>query len=154
MLNWTPPAHPVSADAFSKPFKALALAIVLVAWVWGFQLWRAGVLVPTLQSSGWVLAALAMMSFTAWYVVVGRTTLDATCLQQRWVWHKQVQINDLAYAKLVHVRGLEWLIAPRLYTKSHAGKLAVFYTADPNLLNHLEALQIALRQATYPTHAP
>ena len=154
MLNWMPPAQPVSAASFSKPFKVLALTLVLLAWAWGFQLWWSGALAATLQSSGWVLAALAMMACTVWPVLVGRTTLDAHQLQQQWVWHKQVHIADLAYAKLVHVRGLEWLIAPRLYTKSHTGKLAVFYTPDPKLLKHLDALQVALRLATHPSHTP
>lgn len=147
MLNWTPPTQALCADAFSRPFKVLAAATVVLAWAWGIHLWWSGALAPSLQSSGWLLAALAMMSCTVWYVLVGRTTLTAETISQRWVWSKQVRISDLAYAKLLHVRGLESVIAPRLYTRTHNGKMAVFYTADAVLLQHWDALQIALQQA-------
>ena len=126
--------------AYSRPFKLLAVTIVTLAIIWGIQLWSSGQIVLTLKSSGWMLAALALMVLTEWHILRGTTTLDSAALQQTWVWHKRVAISDLAYAKLVRVRGLDWLIAPRLYTRTFSNKLTVFYAASPQLLTELQRL--------------
>lgn len=141
------PEGPQSAPAFSKTFKLIAIVVVLMAWAWGWQLWYLDVLSLTLQSSGWIVAALGMMSYTLWHVLRGRTQLDAQGIQQSWVWTKRMDMSQLAYAKLVRVRGLEWLVAPRLYTRSFAGKMAVFYTADLALLAVFARLESELRTA-------
>lgn len=141
------PEGPLSGPAFSKTFKLIAIAVVLMAWAWSWQLWFLDVLAPTLQSSGWIVAALALMSYTLWHVLRGRTQLSALAIEQTWVWTKRMELSQLAYAKLVRVRGLEWLMAPRLYTRSFAGKMAVFYTADPALLALFTRLETELRAA-------
>lgn len=137
----------VSAPAFSKTFKLIATVVVLLAWAWGWQLWYLGVLAPTLQSSGWIVAALGLMSYTLWHVLRGRTQVSAIAIEQSWVWAKRMELSQLAYAKLVRVRGLEWLVAPRLYTRAFTGKMAVFYTADPALLAVWTRLESELRAA-------
>jgi len=38
------------------------------------------------------------------------------------------------------LRGLDWLIAPRLYLRTLPGKFAVFYLADPALLAESQRL--------------
>jgi hypothetical protein len=141
------PDGAVSAPAFSKTFKLIAISIVLMAWAWGWQLWYLDVLSLTLQSSGWIIAALAMMTYTLWHVLRGRTQLDTQAIEQSWVWTKRMELSQIAYAKLVRVRGLEWLVAPRLYTRSFTGKMAVFYTADPALLAVFTRLESELRAA-------
>ena len=141
------PDGAVSAPAFSKTFKLIAISIVLMAWAWGWQLWYLGVLSLTLQSSGWIIAALAMMTYTLWHVLRGRTQVDTQAIEQSWVWTKRMELSQMAYAKLVRVHGLEWLVAPRLYTRSLTGKMAVFYTADPALLAVFTRLESELRAA-------
>jgi hypothetical protein len=141
------PDGAVSAPAFSKTFKLIAISIVLMAWAWGWQLWYLDVLSLTLQSSGWIIAALAMMTYTLWHVLRGRTQVDTQAIEQSWVWSKRMELSQMAYAKLVRVRGLEWLVAPRLYTRSFTGKMAVFYTADPVLLGVFTRLEAELRAA-------
>jgi hypothetical protein len=121
---------------------ALLLVTLSVGWIW--KMWLDGQWVMTLNSGGWLLASLGMMVLTEWHILQGKTTLDSQCLQQSWVWHKRVALNELAYAKLIRVRGFEWLIAPRLYTKTFSGKLAVFYAAAPDVLAELERLAAEL----------
>ena len=141
------PDGPLSASAFSKTFKLIATTVVLMAWAWGWQLWFLDILLLTLESSGWIVAALAMMTYTLWHVFRGRTRLSEQAIEQSWVWTKRMDMSHLAYAKLVRVRGLEWLVAPRLYTRSFAGRMAVFYTADPALLETFTRLESELRAA-------
>lgn len=108
-------------------------------------MWLDGLLILTMQSSGWLLAALCMMVVTQWYILRGKTSLDESALQQSWVWNKRVELKDLAYAKLIRIRGLDWLIAPRLYTKTLSGKLTVFYASKPAMLMEFERLETAIK---------
>lgn len=145
VFAFTPAGGRIQCSAFSTPFKALAVALVTLAMVWGWQMWAKGLLEPTLQSSGWIIAALCMMAYTEWHILRGKTTLDGTALQQSWVWSKRTELRDLAYAKLIRVRGLDWLIAPRLYTKTFSGKLAVYYAAAPAMLTEFQRLEQELK---------
>jgi hypothetical protein len=145
LLAFTPTGGRLQCSAFSTAFKVLAVLLVSPAVVWGWQMWSNGTIEPTLQSSGWLAAALAVMLYTLWHILNGTTTLDAERLEQSWVWHKRVQLRELAYVKLIRVRGLEWLMAPRLYTKTFSGKLAIFYAASPPMLAEFERLEAELR---------
>lgn len=144
-FNFQPNPSRLSGPAFSRTFKGFALVIFGSACAWALQLWQDGAMGPTVQSYGWVGAALVMMGITVWHVLKGTTTLDAQSIQQSWIWSKRIELANLAYAKLIRVKGLEWLIAPRLYTRSFGGKLAVFYTSDTTLLANFERLASELQ---------
>lgn len=134
-------AASVRGAAFSAPFKVLATAVVAGCTGWLVRLWTQGQLGSGLSVNlAWFLGALVLMSWTWWAIVRSVTTLDARGLHQTWLWDKRMPFDDLAYARLVRVRGLEWLVAPRLYVRTLMGKFAVFYTADPRLAAECERL--------------
>jgi len=136
------PTHPgESSPAFSVMFKILATLIVAMGTAWLASLWHAGAL-GTGGSSGlaWLLSGLALMIYTWWHILTSRTRLDETALYQSWIWDKKLELRELAYCRLIRVRGLEWLIAPRLYARTLLGKFAVFYASDPVLLADFERL--------------
>jgi hypothetical protein len=136
----------MEGPAFSRFFKVLATALVLGTCWWFLRLWLGGkVSGGAVSILTWFLAALAMMLYTCWHIVRSRTTLDGEMLRQTWVWQKKMELRELAYGKLVRVRGLEWLIAPRLYVRTLMGKFAVFYTSDPALLAEFERLVSELK---------
>lgn len=141
---FTPANGPMQCPAFSVPFKLLAVTIVTLAMLWAWHMASQGLIELTLQSSGWLGAALAMMAYTEWHILTGRTTLDPQFLQQTWVWRKRVALNELAYVKLFRVPGLDWLIAPRLYTRTYSNKLSVFYAASPAMLAEFGRLEASL----------
>lgn len=143
-LSFSPQGGSLSCSAFSGSFKALAVLLVSLAFIWGWRMWAHGLLEPTWQSSGWLLAALGLMAYTEWHILRGKTTLNSETIKQSWMWDKQVALHDLAFAKLFRVRGLDWLIAPRLYTKTFSGKMAAFYAADPAMLAEFKRLAQAL----------
>jgi hypothetical protein len=134
----------IECSAYGRSFKTLALLLVSLAFIWGWRMWRAGLIEASWASSGWLLAALGMMAYTEWHIFKGKTSLDQHTLQQSWIWHKKVELHDLAYAKLFRIRGLEWLIAPRLYTRTFSGKLAAFYAADQAMLLEFQRMEIEL----------
>ena len=145
LFSFAPVGGRVESSAFSVPFKVLATALIAPALIWGWQLWSSGTIALTLASSGWLFAALCLMVYTGWYIFNGRTTLDNLTLEQTWVWHKRAELRQLAYVKLIRIRGLEWLIAPRLYTKTYAGKLAIFYASSADMLVEFQRMEAELK---------
>ena len=147
-FRFTPSQGPVMrAPAFSSFFKAMACALVLALAFWFARLWLGG-RTPggAVSILTWFLAALAMLAYTTWHIVRGVTTLDSQQLQQTWVWQKKMELRELAYGKVIRLRGFEWLIAPRIYVRTLMGKFAVFYCADARLLAEFERLVAELKE--------
>lgn len=133
--------------AFSPAFKVLATLLVFGSLAWLLRLLQRGQLGPQLSVNlAWFLAAMAMMLWTWWAIVRSTTGVDDRQLHQTWVWDKRMDLADLATAKLMRVRGLEWLIAPRLYVRTLVGRMAIFYTADPAVVAEFERLAAELRE--------
>ena len=134
-----------TSPAFSKPFKALATAIVLACGAAVFQTWLTHRTSGGVTGSSWFIAGWLLMLYTWWHILSSITRLNALALHQSWVWDKQIDLRELAYAKLIRVSGLDWLIAPRLYVRTLTGKFAVFYAASPAMLEQFERLAKELK---------
>ena len=148
-FRFVPAAEPMRVRAFSLPFRLLATAMVFGIELWMYLLWQAGQLTPPGMSAaaamGWPLAALGVILYTWWKILTSRTTLTATALHQSWIWDKKMDVGELAYGKLIRLRGFDWLVAPRLYVRTLLGKFAVFYAADPAMLAEFERLIVELK---------
>jgi hypothetical protein len=57
-----------------------------------------------------------------------------------------MQVADLAYAKLIRLRGFDWLIAPRLYARTHSGKFASFYSANSEVIEQFQKIILKLQR--------
>ena len=143
-FRFAPEGGTLRAAAFSRFFRLLATGLVAATGAWMFQLWQSGKLTPegmsTASALGWPLAGLAVMAYTWWHIQTSKTSLSAEGLHQTWIWDKKMELRELAYAKLIRVPGLDWLIAPRLYVRTLLGKFAVFYCADRAMLAEFERL--------------
>ena len=138
----------VEGQAFSLPFKLLATVIVGGCAFWLAQLWSVGALGSARTGRlGWFLAGIALMGWTWFHIMTSRTRIDRQGLHQRWIWDKHMALDDLAFGRLIRVRGLDWLIAPRIYVRTLVGKFAVFYAATPELIAEFERLIVELKQA-------
>ncbi|KQT08708.1 hypothetical protein [Ramlibacter sp. Leaf400] len=146
-FRFVPSREPaVEGTAFSLPFKLLATVLVAGCIGWAARLWLQGRLGAQFSvNHAWFAAALVMMAWTWWAVVRSVTRIGADELRQTWVWTKRMELRELAFGKLIRVRGLEWLVAPRLYVRTLGGKFAVFYVADRQLLAESERLVAELR---------
>ena len=145
-FQFRPDPLPIEGPAFSPVFKLLASVLVFGVIAWMARLWLDG----KVSGGGtsiltWFIAALAMMVYTWWWIVRSVTRLDTQHLHQSWVWNKDVELRELAYGKLIRVRGLEWLVAPRLYVRTLLGKFAVFHAADPRMIAQFERLVAELK---------
>lgn len=140
-FRFTPSRGPrMESPAYSHTFRGLATVLVFGACAWLAMLWQAGKLQVSSSAGIWFLAAVAMMLYTWFCIVRSVTTLDETQLLQTWIWTKRMELRELAYARVIRVRGLGWLIAPRIYVRTLLGKFAVFYAADPAMVAEFERL--------------
>lgn len=152
-FHFSMPDGPLQGPAFSTAFKVLATVIVggcaavLTQMGLAGQLGQPATTGAPVASVGlsWFVAGLLLMGVTWWHILRSVTRLDADGLHQSWVWNKQMPLRDLAFAKLIRVRGMDWLIAPRLYVRTLDGKFAVFYAASPQLLAAFEQLGSSLK---------
>ena len=141
-----PGGQPMQGPAFSTAFKFIATVLVAGTFGWFIQLWLAGkVSGGAVSILTWFLAALALMGYTWWCIVRSVMRIDGEALTQTWVWNKKMELRELAFGKLIRVRGLEWLVAPRLYVRTLTGKFTVFYAADPRMIREFERLVAELK---------
>jgi hypothetical protein len=144
-----PVPTPVEGAAFSNTFQALTGLMVcgLGAWLW--VLWLQDKFgdhaqFESLRRAGGFILGWSLLVWTAWQVRQSRTHMDGQGLSQSWIWDKHMAYDQLAYTQLIRVRGLEWLIAPRFYVRTLAGKFAVFYIAEPALQRECARLALEL----------
>jgi hypothetical protein len=145
----------ITAPAFSRSFKLFALLIVSACGSWMYQLLAQGKLAANNHispSNGliWLVCGLALMIYTVVAVYRSKTTLEGDVesggkLRQTWIWNKEVSLKEIAYAKLIRVRGLDWLIAPRLYVRTVMGKFTVFYAADIVMIEAYKKLAVTIQ---------
>ncbi|MBP7568070.1 MAG: hypothetical protein KA795_18895 [Burkholderiaceae bacterium] len=137
----------VDGPAFSPAFKLLATLIVGGCAWFMYLLWqRGGMAGAATTGIGWFIAALALLVVTWWFILTSRSRVDSQALTQSWIWNKRLDLRELAYCRLIRVRGLDWLIAPRLYARTLLGKFAVFYAASPELIAEFERLSRELSE--------
>ncbi|MEY4363982.1 MAG: hypothetical protein RLZZ24_1334 [Pseudomonadota bacterium] len=148
-FRFTPENGLAQGAAFSQPFKALTSLIVIGSAWWLIDLWLTGKFGATgmagLRAAGWFILGWGLLAWTGWEVLNSQVRLDAQGLHQSWIWHKRMAYDDLAYASLIRVRGLEWLLAPRFYVRTLVGKFAVFYVSDPALWQECERMAHELK---------
>lgn len=131
-----PQAPEKAVSAFSLSFKILGWCMLLGLGGWMVthqDFWQT-------QAAVWGGLAWLLMAATVWAVGRSQTRLDAQELFQSWLWDKKMPVRELAYAKLIRVPGLDWMIAPRLYVRNLSGKFTVIYCADPAVLKDMKRL--------------
>jgi len=143
-------AEKLEGPAFSIAFKTLTCSVVAFCGYWLFTLWLQGKFggkadLEGLRVAGWFILGWSLLVCTAWFVVISRIRLDSTGITQSWMWLKHFDFDDLAVAQLIRIRGLEWLVAPRLYVRNLAGKFSVFYVSDQAILVEMERLSQELK---------
>jgi hypothetical protein len=146
--------HPVADDgvegpAFSRWFQAITWTTLVGSGYWLFTLWQQGKFggdagLNGLRNAGWFVLGWALLAWTTWHVMHSRVRLDATGIHQTWIWDKHMAYDELAYAKLIRIRGLEWFMAPRFYVRTLMGKFAVFYVSSPHVQAECERLSAEL----------
>jgi len=127
----------------------LTFRVTTAALVTGLTTWM-GVLVAQGRldlfdgrGGGLWMAAWAMLLAFAVAIWLSRSGIRNGRLYQRLFWVKEVAETDIAYARMVRIRRLSWLVAPRLYVHTRGLKIFALYAADAAVLDRFE--QVAAR---------
>jgi hypothetical protein len=148
-LNFLPQGGALEVPSYGRVFKAIALLFLVLSTSWAIQIQMDATTQHAHTTVLWVWAPWALMACTVGFICVGTTRLTSTAVEQSWLWAKRIEFQQLAYAKVIRVPGLDWLIAPRFYTRSLGGKIVVFYAADATMLSEMKRLAqclVALQQ--------
>jgi hypothetical protein len=116
---------------------ALVLALAVMAWR---NLDHPLVRELSTHLSAFTLIAVAIVAVGYWGVLYSRTTIDDLEIRQSGLLPRRVALVDIGQLKLIRVRGLEWLITPRLVVRARGSGLSTFYCADPGVLRAVEQL--------------
>ncbi|NBX54949.1 MAG: hypothetical protein EBT70_07770 [Betaproteobacteria bacterium] len=137
---------PVEGAAFTPTIKALSVLLVLGIGFYVVRLWPEQAL-ATLggQSLGFMAATLVVVLACLAYICGSRVRIDATHIEQTWLWRKRVAIAEISQLKFIYVPYLSWLIAPRLVVRQGVTGWYVFHAADRQVLQRF--YQLALRGA-------
>ena len=139
---YQPPTQAMSAKAFGPLFRALTWSILLAlaVWIWRLQLdWQS-------SQGAWVALAWSMLAYMAWHIQRSRIVLDHDKIEQTWMWRRRMALRELAFIKVMRVRGLEFLIAPRIYARNLGSTFAFFYCSDRAMLDEFARLAAALQR--------
>ena len=116
---------------------ALVLALTVLAWR---NLDHPLVRELVTQLSVLALIAVAIVVVGYWGVLYSRTSIDGLEIRQSGLLPRRVALADIGQLKLIRVRGLEWLITPRLVVRTRGSGMSTFYCADPAVLRAVEQL--------------
>jgi hypothetical protein len=61
-------------------------------------------------------------------------------LSQGWLLQTRVPLTDITRVKFLRVRGLDWLLAPRMVTRAHLRGAVTFWSADPRVIERMDRL--------------
>lgn len=109
MMPTSPPSNEVMARlipdevvgyAYSKAMRAGALLLVLFSVLFAVGGWSNGV--PLNSGPGALIGAVAIgMMISGWYIVMGKTTVNAQGVSQEWVMPKSYKWEEIFRARLV-----------------------------------------------------
>ena len=117
--------------AFTLSFKLITLCVLAAIAYWGRTAFAAiQINQLSLQSNIVLWGGLALVAYTAYHIMVSRTTVSPTHIEQRFVFARRMHLGELSYAKFIYIPYLTWLIAPRLYIRSAQGKFMAIYGAS------------------------
>jgi hypothetical protein len=134
--------------AVGTQWLATALALTLAGMAWRN---RDHPLLRDLSAhlSAFALIAAAIVAVGYWTVLNSRTSIDDREIRQSGLLPRRVALADIGQLKLIRMRGLEWLVTPRLVVRARGSGLSTFCCADPDVLQAVE--QLAYGKAPPPS---
>lgn len=129
----------IEGPSYHPAQKALATLIVVALMSFAVRIWPQ---LMQLDAMGKAMLGIAVLAVLAtWFGMLGsRTRIDGETICQRGLWTKEVRLAEITRLQLIHVRGLAWLIAPRLVVRTGGLTRQVFPAADPRVLDAFRAL--------------
>lgn len=122
-------ATPVVGRSHTLPVRVVSAALVVLLIGWG-----ARALIADPADLGWqvlvlLAAALAMVLWQGWYMLFGRTIIDAQGIRQEGVSDKRVTWEEISRLRLVRLP-----LSARLLVAGQRGPVKAFHAGTPELV--------------------
>jgi hypothetical protein len=116
--------EPVTGPAYRPVTRVLAVLIVASLMVYGAQVLTGR---EAVNSAVLMLmaAAAGVVLITAWYILTGKTTVDATGIRQDWFWERHFRWHEIMRARFVRVP-----LAPRLVLMTPRGPMKSVHSGN------------------------
>lgn len=132
---------PVEGPSFPVAIKLLATlgmgGLLMSAWGARTQL-AAMPLPPDLLWLAGLAAAVVVWHYL--HILFSTTAISGDTLSQGWLWRSSVALRDIAQVKLLRVKVLDALVAPRLVVRTRGVGNRTFHAADPAVLTVIDLL--------------
>lgn len=136
---FVPHVSPMVAPAYGLVYRLFLLGCLIALVGWALSLLIGSTAQPVDKGMmGWLIAGLALVLYMGIVMLRSRTTLTTDTLSQDWVWEKKVILSQVTYVRLIRLRGMEWLIAPRLLVRDGHGPFKTFHTSSPEMWKEFE----------------
>jgi hypothetical protein len=136
----------LEGHAYGRTFRILTVLLVAGTTVWMLDLHRNGHIdLLDWSATGWITVPWLMSVAFAVALWRSRSGVDGERLYQRLFWEKRVLESEIATARLIRVRGLDWLFAPRLYVRTAGHRVIALYAADAAVLEHFAGIAARVR---------
>ena len=133
----------VSGPSFPFAVKVIATALILALLVYGSLalMGPSGPQARALAAGDWgfLVAVIDVIGSGYWGILTSRTSCDSQCIEQTWLWRKQVRITEITQVKLISLPRLSWIVVPRLVVRTGYG-LTTFHAGDPAVLARFKLL--------------
>lgn len=130
---FSPTAERITAPAFGSFFRLLVVAFILglTGWGWRLSLELGGLSQLNRDALAWGIAGYALVAYMGIVMCRSQVTLTRDTLSQTWFWPRSTPLARVSYAKFIHIKGWEWLFAPRLCIRSGPGPFVTYHAASP-----------------------
>lgn len=132
---------PVEGPSFPVAIKLMATGAMLglLATAWGAR--RQLDAMPMPPDVLW-LAGLAALVVVWHYlhIVFSTTAISGDTLSEGWLWKSSVALRDIAQVKLLRLKWLDAVVAPRLVVRTRGVGNLTFHVADPAVLAVIDLL--------------
>lgn len=131
---------PVRGPAYGRVYKLLLVVCLSALGIWAVRLALQSEVPLSSSMALWGLCGYLAVLYMGIVLLRSSTTVGPETLSQVWFWRKEVRLAAISDARLMRLRGLEWLVAPRLYVRAGPGPWIGYHGASPELWAAFEAL--------------
>lgn len=133
----------VEGAAFPRLLRGLALLSVLaLGWQTASTLQARPELALERETLWLAGLTYAVILAGLWHMLSARTSIDATHIMQAGLWRRRLALSDVRRVDILHLPGLDWLIAPRARLHTAGRGSYVFHASDPRVMERLWQLAL------------
>lgn len=131
----------IEGPSFPLRVRILATVLVLAVAAMALRMWQrlpAGSGDATTALGLAVVVAAVLLGYLS--ILRSRTRLDDDTITQRWLFSKQVRLDEVTQVRLFAPSTLRWMLVPRFVVRTGGMRVTAFHLGDDQLIAAVRAL--------------